>query len=132
VTSFTLGFRLFFNLLQIKNTYLDIIGALKTVTRAKIRHYRQLYINRPEPIAFMPVVVDTAGRIYEDFSRLLFLYAHREGRNVLFSGSGGGVLGLEGTGGVAGLDRPCRAFASRLCTAISWFGMSFFAFSSCA
>ena len=45
---------------------------------AKIRHYRQLYINRPEPIAFMPVAVDTAGRIYEDFSRLLFLHAHRE------------------------------------------------------
>jgi hypothetical protein len=45
-------------------------GALRTVARAKIRHYRQLYINLPEPIAFMPVVVDTAGRIYEDFSRL--------------------------------------------------------------
>jgi hypothetical protein len=53
-------------------------GALKTVARAKIRHYRQLYINRPEPIAFMPVAVDTAGRIYEYFSRLLFLHAHRE------------------------------------------------------
>jgi hypothetical protein len=52
--------------------------ALRTVARAKIRHYRQLYINRPEPIAFMPVTVDTVGRIYEDFSRLLFLYAHRE------------------------------------------------------
>ncbi len=26
----------------------------------------------------MPVAVDTADRIYEDFSRLLFLYAHRE------------------------------------------------------
>jgi hypothetical protein len=50
-------------------------GALRTVERAKIRHYRQLYINRPEPIAFMPVAVDTAGRIYEDFSRLLFLTA---------------------------------------------------------
>ncbi len=53
-------------------------GTLRTVARAKIRHYRQLYINRPEPIAFMPVAVDTAGRIYEDFSRLLFLHAHRE------------------------------------------------------
>ncbi len=46
--------------------------------RAKIRHYRQLYINHPEPIAFMPVAVDTAGRIYDDFSHLLFLHAHRE------------------------------------------------------
>ncbi len=53
-------------------------GALRTVVRGKIRRYRQLYINRPEPIAFMPVAVDTAGRIYEDFSRLLFLHAHRE------------------------------------------------------
>ena len=26
----------------------------------------------------MSVAVDTAGRIYEDFSRLLFLHAHRE------------------------------------------------------
>jgi hypothetical protein len=26
----------------------------------------------------MPVAVDTAGRIYEDFSRLLFLHARRE------------------------------------------------------
>ena len=26
----------------------------------------------------MPVVVDTVDRIYEDFSRLLFLYTHRE------------------------------------------------------
>jgi hypothetical protein len=26
----------------------------------------------------MPVTVDTTGRIYEDFSRLLFLHAHRE------------------------------------------------------
>ena len=32
----------------------------------------------PEPIAFMSVAVDTAGRIYDDFSRLLFLHGHRE------------------------------------------------------
>jgi hypothetical protein len=53
-------------------------GALKTVARAKIRHYRQLYLNRPDPIAFMPVAVDTSDRVYDDFSRLLFLHAHRE------------------------------------------------------
>ena len=41
-------------------------------------HYRQLYLNRPDPIAFIPVVVDTSGRIYDDFSRLLFLHTHRE------------------------------------------------------
>ncbi len=55
----------------------DPDGTLRTVPRAKIRHYRQLYINRPEPKAFMSVAVDTTGRIYEDFSRLLFLNAHR-------------------------------------------------------
>ena len=43
-----------------------------------IIHYRQLYIDRPEPIAFMRVAVDTLGRIYDDFLRLLFLDAHRE------------------------------------------------------
>ncbi len=26
----------------------------------------------------MPVAVDTSGRVYDDFSRLLFLHAHRE------------------------------------------------------
>ena len=26
----------------------------------------------------MPLAVDTSGRIYDDFSRLLFLHAHRE------------------------------------------------------
>jgi hypothetical protein len=41
-------------------------------------HYRQLYINRPDLIAFMPVAVDTSSRTYDDFSRLLFLHAHRE------------------------------------------------------
>jgi hypothetical protein len=53
-------------------------GALREAARTKIRHYRQLYINRPDPIAFMPVAVDTSGRVYDDFSRLLFLHAHRE------------------------------------------------------
>ncbi len=56
----------------------DPDGALKTVARAKIRHYRQLYLNRPDPIAFMPVAVDTSDRGYDDFSRLLFLHTHRE------------------------------------------------------
>ena len=48
------------------------------MARSKIIHYRQLYLNRPDAIAFMPVGVDTSGRIYDDFSRLLFLHAHRE------------------------------------------------------
>jgi hypothetical protein len=44
----------------------------RMVSNFLIHHYRQLYLNRPEPIAFMSVAVDTAGRIDEDFSRLLF------------------------------------------------------------
>ncbi len=49
------------------------------MVRKKIIHYHQLYIDRSEPIALMPVAVDTSGRIYDDFLRLLFLHAHREG-----------------------------------------------------
>jgi hypothetical protein len=52
------------------------------MVRKKIIHYHQLYIDRPDPIAFMPVAVDTSGRIYDDFLRLLFLYSHREASAV--------------------------------------------------
>ena len=48
------------------------------MVRKKIIHYHQLYIDRSESIAFMPVAVDTSGRIYDDFLRLLFLHVHRE------------------------------------------------------
>jgi hypothetical protein len=57
-------------------TLLD--GTIREVVRKKILHYLQLYINRPDPIDFLPVVVDTTGRLYDDFSRLLFLHDHRE------------------------------------------------------
>jgi hypothetical protein len=56
----------------------DAPGPLREVARKKILHYRQLYINRPDPIVFLPVVVDTTGHIYDDFSRLLFLHTNRE------------------------------------------------------
>ncbi len=52
-------------------------GTLRTVTRKKILHYHQLYINRPDPIVFMSVPGDTSDHI-DDFSRLLFLHVHRE------------------------------------------------------
>ena len=48
------------------------------MTKDKIRHYHHIYHNRPDPIAFIPVTVDTSDHIYDDFSRLLFLHAHRE------------------------------------------------------
>jgi hypothetical protein len=53
-------------------------GALQKVVRDKIRHYCQIYLNRPDPIVFMIVVVDTSDRVYDDFNRLPFLHAHRE------------------------------------------------------
>jgi hypothetical protein len=40
----------------------------KTV-RMKIRHYRQVYANRPDPIVFLPITVSTSGHVYEDFTR---------------------------------------------------------------
>ena len=52
--------------------------SLKEVARIKIRHYRNLYLNHPDPIAFIPLAVDTTGRMYDEFIRLLFLHAHRE------------------------------------------------------
>ena len=32
----------------------ELDGALREVARKKISHYRQLYLNRPDPIAFLP------------------------------------------------------------------------------
>ncbi len=53
-------------------------GALRTVVRKKILHYHQLYINLQDPMTFLTDTVDTTGRIYDDFIRLLFLHAYRE------------------------------------------------------
>jgi hypothetical protein len=53
-------------------------GSLQTVVRDKIRHYGQNYVNQPDPMSCIPVTVDTSGRIYDYFSRLLFFHAHRE------------------------------------------------------
>ena len=56
----------------------DPDGPLKDVVRIKIRHYRNLYLNHPDPMVFIPLGVDTTVRLYESFIRLLFLHAHRE------------------------------------------------------
>jgi hypothetical protein len=53
-------------------------GTLKAVVRAKIIHYHQVYLHRPDPITFMSLAVDTSDHIYDDFSRVLFFHAHRE------------------------------------------------------
>jgi hypothetical protein len=36
------------------------------------------YYRSVDNIGFLPVVIDTTGRLYDDFSRLLFLHTHRE------------------------------------------------------
>ncbi len=53
-------------------------GALNKAARMKIRHYRQICADSPDPIVFLSIVVNTSGRVCEDFARLLFLHAHRE------------------------------------------------------
>ena len=35
-------------------------------------------MNRPDPIVFIPLTVDTTGRMYDEFIRLLFFHTHRE------------------------------------------------------
>jgi hypothetical protein len=52
--------------------------SFKEVVRIKTRHYRNLYLNHPDAIAFIPLDVDTTGRMYEEFIRFLFLHTHRE------------------------------------------------------
>jgi hypothetical protein len=41
-------------------------GTLQKVDRDKIRYYHQIYLDRPDPLVFMPVEVDTSGRVYDD------------------------------------------------------------------
>ena len=60
----------------------DPDGVLKTVVRIKIRQYRNLYLNRPDPIVFIPLVVDTTGHLYDDFVFVFFLHAHREASDL--------------------------------------------------
>ena len=45
----------------------DPDGVLKTSVRINIHHYRNLYLNRPDPIDFIPLGVDTTGHLYDDF-----------------------------------------------------------------
>ena len=56
----------------------DLDVVFKEVTRINIRYYQNLYSNRLDPIAFIPLAVDTTGRMYDEFIRLLFLHDHRE------------------------------------------------------
>ena len=39
-------------------------------------------MNRPDPIVFITLTVDTTGRVYDEFIRLLFLHDHRESSDL--------------------------------------------------
>ena len=56
----------------------DPEGDIKEVSRIKIRYYRNVYLNHPDPIVFVPVATDTTGHLYDEFIRFLFLHDHRE------------------------------------------------------
>jgi hypothetical protein len=53
----------------------DPDAVFEEVVRIKIRHYRTLYLNHPDPIEFLPLAVDTTGRMYVEFIRFLFLHS---------------------------------------------------------
>ncbi len=44
----------------------------------KIRHYRQIYVDSPDPIVFLSITVGTSTHVYVDIVRILFLHMHRE------------------------------------------------------
>ncbi len=57
-------------------TYIETTSEVRNCPCTPWMH--PLHRNRPDPIVFLPVVVDTTGRLYDDFSRLLFLHTHHE------------------------------------------------------
>ena len=61
----------------------DPDGTLKDTVRIEIRHYRNVYLNRPDPIGLVPLTVDTTDRLYDDFIRLLFFHTDREGSTLV-------------------------------------------------
>ncbi len=77
-----MGF-LIYTLVQLTNTRRadgdpDPDRVIKEVVRIKIRYFRNVYLNHPDPIYFVPLSSDTTGRLYDEFIRLLFLHVHRE------------------------------------------------------
>ena len=53
-------------------------GALNKAARMKIRHYRQIYADSPDPIVFLSVTRSSHRKHFGDFTRLIFLHAYRE------------------------------------------------------
>ncbi len=83
MTHIRFGCSHFHPMVQLTNTWRsdgapDPDGDLKEVVRIKIRHFRNVYLNHPDPISFIPLTVDTTRRLYDEFIRLLFFHDHRE------------------------------------------------------
>jgi hypothetical protein len=56
-------------------------GVLNNTVRTKIRHYRQVYEGKSDPIIFLPITVNTSGHVCDDFDRdcpSVFLHESRE------------------------------------------------------
>ena len=76
MTHVRFGLSLLYPMGQLTNTRIsdgvpDPDGVIKTTARIKIRYY--LNLNRPDPVAFLPMVVDTTGLLYDDFIRRVML-----------------------------------------------------------
>ena len=56
----------------------EYVLKIEDVKEGLIIHYRRLYLDRPDPIDFLSLALNTTGRLYDDFIRLLFLHVHRE------------------------------------------------------
>jgi hypothetical protein len=65
-------------------------GSLNKVVRIKIRHYRQIYVDSPDPIVFLPVTVTTSGRVYDDFRLCARSWLARHPVKTEITGSSGG------------------------------------------
>ena len=59
-----------------------VIGALMTIPRSKIQHYQRIYLDRSDPIAFLPLLVDTTVRLYDDFIRFRCFHNHRDASSL--------------------------------------------------
>ena len=56
---------------------IDPYRTLENAARRKINRYREAYASRQVPLAFIPCIVSTSGRIHAEFLRFLYILAHR-------------------------------------------------------
>ncbi len=93
-------------------------------TNVNVQNYHNVYLNRPDPIVFLPLTVHTSDRLYDDFIRLFFCHPHRESSvltNELPEESdqfrflrGACCDSLKGTVGLIMVNFP-RTFSSLFC-----------------